>query len=71
MYAKKFILTFFGFGLCGMLTEAIKYTPDWSSLDSRPLPEWYDDAKFGIFMHFGISVVPGTSMHTRAINGVK
>ena len=39
--------------------EAKKYTPDWPSLDSRPLPDWYDDAKFGIFMHFGTSVVPG------------
>ena len=39
--------------------EAKRYTPDWASLDSRPLPDWYDDAKFGIFMHFGTSVVPG------------
>jgi hypothetical protein len=30
-----------------------KYTPDWPSLDSRPLPEWYDDAKIGIFIHWG------------------
>ena len=36
-----------------------KYTPDWESLDSRPLPEWYDDAKIGIFMHFGPYAVPG------------
>ena len=37
-----------------------KYTPDWESLDSRPLPDWYDDAKIGIFMHFGPYAVPGT-----------
>ncbi|XP_071744404.1 alpha-L-fucosidase [Lepeophtheirus salmonis] len=36
-----------------------KYTPDWKSLDSRPLPEWYDQAKIGIFMHFGPYSVPG------------
>ena len=36
-----------------------KYTPDWDSLDSRPLPSWYDDAKIGIFMHFGPYAVPG------------
>jgi len=36
-----------------------KYTPDWESLDSRPLPEWYDKAKVGIFMHFGPYAVPG------------
>ena len=36
-----------------------RYTPDWESIDSRPIPEWYDDAKFGIFMHLTTSVVPG------------
>ena len=36
-----------------------KYTPDWESLDSRPLPEWYDDAKIGIFMHFGVYSATG------------
>jgi len=28
------------------------YTPDWESLDSRPLPNWYDQSKFGIFIHW-------------------
>ena len=23
------------------------YEPTWESLDSRPLPQWYDDAKVG------------------------
>ena len=35
-----------------------RYTPDWNSLDSRPLPIWYDDAKFGIFIHWGVFSVP-------------
>lgn len=35
-----------------------KYTPDWDSLDSRPLPAWYDQAKFGIFIHWGVFSVP-------------
>lgn len=39
--------------------EIGKYTPDWDSLDSRPLPAWYDEAKVGIFMHFGPYAVPG------------
>ena len=38
-----------------------QYTPDWNSLDSRPLPTWYDEAKIGIFMHFGPYAVPGKS----------
>jgi hypothetical protein len=35
-----------------------KYTPTWDSLDSRPLPQWYDDAKIGIFIHWGVFSVP-------------
>ncbi|XP_068189050.1 tissue alpha-L-fucosidase-like [Antennarius striatus] len=34
------------------------YTPDWTSLDSRPLPSWYDESKFGIFVHWGVFSVP-------------
>ena len=35
-----------------------QYRPTWESLDSRPLPSWYDEAKFGIFMHWGVYSVP-------------
>ncbi len=35
-----------------------QYQPNWDSIDSRPLPGWYDKAKFGIFMHWGIYSVP-------------
>ena len=38
--------------------QAEKYTPDLSSLDSRPLPAWYDSSKFGIFIHWGVFSVP-------------
>ena len=34
------------------------YTPDWESLDARPTPEWWLDAKFGIFIHWGMYSVP-------------
>ena len=37
---------------------SVKYEPTWSSLDSRPLPTWYDEAKIGIFIHWGIFSVP-------------
>ncbi|CAF99452.1 unnamed protein product, partial [Tetraodon nigroviridis] len=37
---------------------AARYTPDWASLDSRPLPTWYDESKFGIFIHWGVFSVP-------------
>ncbi|GBM75858.1 Tissue alpha-L-fucosidase [Araneus ventricosus] len=36
-----------------------KYTPDWNSLDSRQLPAWFDEAKVGIFLHWGVFSVPG------------
>ena len=28
---------------------ACQYTPDWPSIDSRPLPAWYDSAKVSAF----------------------
>ncbi|XP_066573357.1 tissue alpha-L-fucosidase isoform X2 [Amia ocellicauda] len=36
-----------------------RFTPDWDSLDARPLPAWYDESKFGIFVHWGVFAVPG------------
>ncbi|XP_073840092.1 alpha-L-fucosidase [Musca autumnalis] len=35
-----------------------KYEPNWASLDKRPLPDWYDEAKVGIFIHWGVYSVP-------------
>ncbi|XP_033364394.1 alpha-L-fucosidase [Bombus vosnesenskii] len=39
-------------------TEINQYSPTWDSLDRRPLPTWYDDAKIGIFIHWGVFSVP-------------
>src|ERR1035437_6251047 len=30
------------------------YRPDWESLQKYEVPEWYKDAKFGIFIHWGV-----------------
>jgi alpha-L-fucosidase len=35
-----------------------KYAPNWASLDQRPTPEWFLDAKFGVFIHWGVYAVP-------------
>lgn len=35
-----------------------RYLPNWDSLDTRPLPAWYDQVKFGIFIHWGVFSVP-------------
>ena len=41
-----------------LLVGATKYEPTWESLDSRPLPPWFDEAKVGIFIHWGVFSVP-------------
>ena len=48
--------------LCiGLLLQAQTWSPTWASLDQRPVPQWYKDAKFGIFIHWGVYSVPGWS----------
>ena len=42
---------------CVSLT-AQTYQPTWESVDKRPTPQWFSDAKFGIFIHWGIYSVP-------------
>jgi alpha-L-fucosidase len=37
----------------------MKYEPTWDSIDTRPVPTWFEDAKFGIFIHWGLYSVPG------------
>ena len=34
------------------------YRPDWESLQKYEAPDWYRDAKFGIFIHWGAYSVP-------------
>jgi alpha-L-fucosidase len=34
------------------------FRPDWESLQGYKVPEWYMDAKFGIFIHWGVYSVP-------------
>jgi alpha-L-fucosidase len=43
----------------GDALRAQSYQPTWESLDRRPVPQWYKDAKFGIFIHWGVYSVPG------------
>src|SRR5437667_678966 len=35
-----------------------RYGPTWESIDRRPSPKWYTDAKFGVFIHWGVYSVP-------------
>ena len=34
------------------------YKDNWESLSNYPVPKWYEDAKFGIFIHWGPYAVP-------------
>src|SRR5215469_18265337 len=34
------------------------FQADWSSLAAYRVPEWFRDAKFGIFLHWGVYSVP-------------
>ena len=38
--------------------SAQAYQPTWESVDKRPTPAWFQDAKFGIFIHWGVYSVP-------------
>ena len=35
-----------------------KFAATWASLDARPTPAWFLDAKFGVFIHWGVYSVP-------------
>ena len=34
------------------------FHPEWDSLSKYKIPAWYEDAKFGIFIHWGVYSVP-------------
>lgn len=36
----------------------MRYEPTFASVEQHPIPKWYDDAKFGIFIHWGLFSVP-------------
>jgi len=40
------------------LTEDGPYKAEWKSLQKHPVPEWFRDAKFGIYTHWGVYSVP-------------
>jgi alpha-L-fucosidase len=42
-----------------VVTAKGPFAPDWRSLERFSVPAWYEDAKFGIFIHWGVYSVPG------------
>lgn len=40
------------------MNPTVQFRPSWESLRQYTVPEWYRDAKFGIFIHWGVYSVP-------------
>merc|ERR1712142_954459 len=36
----------------------VRYKANWESLETRPTPQWFEDAKVGVFLHWGVYSVP-------------
>jgi alpha-L-fucosidase len=53
---KKLLLP--GLLLLTLLANGQTYKPEWESLDKRPVPNWFHESKFGIFIHWGVYSVP-------------
>ncbi len=51
---------------CCQGITAQTYQPTWNSLESRPIPKWFTDAKFGIFIHWGLYSVPAWATNSNA-----
>jgi alpha-L-fucosidase len=45
-----------------------KYEATWASLDSHKMPAWYDDAKIGLSMHWGVYSVPAWAPREEGIS---
>ena len=43
---------------------AERIEPTWESIDRRPTPAWFEDAKLGIFIHWGVYAVPAFAPRT-------
>jgi len=53
------LLILFASGVAG---QEKRFAANWESLDSRPTPTWFLDAKFGVFIHWGVYAVPAWGM---------
>jgi alpha-L-fucosidase len=42
-----------------------RYKPDWTSLKQHACPKWFEDAKLGIFIHYGLYSVPAWAPTTK------
>lgn len=55
---KKAILVFLIVAMQSASVFAQRCEPSWESLNQRGYPQWFSDAKLGIFVHWGLYSVP-------------
>lgn len=46
----------------------MSFAPTLQSLNAHAVPEWYEDAKFGIFIHWGLFSIPGFASKSGSIS---
>jgi len=46
----------------------VVYRPSWESLDAHPCPEWFHDAKLGMYFHWGVCSVPAWAPRKEGIS---
>ncbi len=66
-------LAIFGFvlGLLGTsFLVAQEWTPTWKAIEEHQVPEWYHNAKLGIFIHWGLYSVPAWAPTTGELGKV-
>ena len=66
-----FMLEFLWFGLKAQNNEQVVYLPTVESLSLRETPQWFNDAKLGIFIHWGLYSVPAWATPTTTPDKVK
>ena len=63
---KRLLLVVLWIGCLNQSFAQQKYEPTWQSLNKRPIPAWFTNAKFGIFIHWGLYSVPSWATNSNA-----
>ena len=48
----------------------MKFEPTYDSVSQHKIPQWYDDAKFGIFFHWSLFSVPTYARSGQDLNSL-
>jgi alpha-L-fucosidase len=56
---RSIFTTFIAIICFGSISAQVQ--PNWESINARPYPQWFSDAKLGIFIHWGLYSVPAYS----------